>query len=168
DKAGVDDDPAPWHAPGVDLLRGNDVDLPVPFRRVLAEHRRLGDEPVGDRADPLALAGIAIDVAALLLEDVPVGDGGALVHLLRGHQEELLALHADGALLGGRRAPGERHSHREHDGGADHPTSHVNLPLSTHRRRHYHGIAASCHPGSKSRRWNPGVVSELRDIWTWI
>src|SRR5207244_9515462 len=44
DDAGVDRDLAAWHAPGVDLWRGQDVHLPFPVDRVLAKDRGLRDE----------------------------------------------------------------------------------------------------------------------------
>ena len=101
--AGVEGDLAARHAPGVDLGRRDHVDFPGPAGGVLPEHRGVRDDPGRDGPDPLDLLRIAVDgpLVVRLAEGLLVGQRGALVHLLRGQQEELPPLDADRAPLGG-------------------------------------------------------------------
>ncbi|MCY1246695.1 hypothetical protein D9M72_599580 [compost metagenome] len=114
DQPGVKDDLAARAAVGVEFIALDQVDFPLPLGRVRTEVRRLSNQPVGNRLNPLGfIAGLVQHtLAGRFAHCFLIGLGVHLVDLLRGQHAEhvLLALNAYSAAFGGidRLAAGEQ------------------------------------------------------------
>ena len=85
DQAAIKDDLAARTTVGIELVTLDQIDLPLPLRRIRAEGRRLGDQAPGNRLDPPGIgAGLVQDPFATRLAQ------GLLVRL-RIHLIDLLA-----------------------------------------------------------------------------
>ncbi len=116
-RPGVDRDLAARHAPGVDLVRADDVDFPLPCGRVGAERARRRDQPARYGAHAVHLGGIAVERALLrgALQGLLVGLHRRLVHLGRGQHHGLLAIDPDRSRLGGLHRLAARQRQRQQD-----------------------------------------------------
>jgi hypothetical protein len=55
DQARVENDLAARPAVGVELIALDQIDFPLPLRRIRTKHRSLGDQSIGDRLNPLGI-----------------------------------------------------------------------------------------------------------------
>ncbi|MNQ52120.1 hypothetical protein D3C85_661250 [compost metagenome] len=105
DQPGVENDLAAGAAIGVEFVTLDQVDFPLPVRRIRAKVRCLGDQTRGDGIDPPGIAAGLVQHAffARLAHCLLVGLGIHLVDLIgRQHAEHpLRALHTHGTTAGG-------------------------------------------------------------------
>ncbi|MNK85445.1 hypothetical protein D3C87_1053260 [compost metagenome] len=105
DQPGIENDLAARTAVGVELIALDQIDFPLPLRRVRTEVRRLGNQTVGNRLNPLGLGTGLVQhtFAGRLADGLLIRLRIHLVDLLRGQHAEhvLLALHTHGTAAGG-------------------------------------------------------------------
>ncbi|MNY00999.1 hypothetical protein D3C86_1335110 [compost metagenome] len=116
DQPSVENDLAARAAVGVELVALDQVDLPLPLRRIRTEIRRLGNQPVGNGLHALGIAAGLVQhtFAGRFADGLLIGLRIHLVDLLRGQHAEhvLLAFNPHSTAAGGvdRLATGEQQS----------------------------------------------------------
>ncbi|MNQ79967.1 hypothetical protein D3C85_949290 [compost metagenome] len=107
DQPAVENDFATRAAVGIELITLDQVDFPIPLRRIGAKLRCLGNQPIGDHLYALGLG------AALVQHALARGFSERLLIRLRIHLVDLLGRqHAEHVLLA-------LHTHRATAGGID-------------------------------------------------
>jgi len=112
DQAGIHRDLAAGHAPGVEFLGADNVDLPPPGGRIAAKSGSYRNQPLDDGPHPLELLRITIEQIPALrsAHGLVVGLGRRAIDRGRRNQHGLLAIDADATATG---SPGRRASRRE-------------------------------------------------------
>ncbi len=99
DQAAVDNDLATRTTVGVQLVALDQVDFPLPLRRIRPQFGRLGNQSIGDCMNPLGIGagGVQHPFAGRLANGLLVGLGVHFVDFIRGEHAEhvLFALHTD-------------------------------------------------------------------------